>query len=201
MRRLREEPLIPLGCGVTVWALLSASKSIRRGNNGYQTNKYFRYRLYAQSFTLVAMLAGSFYYKADRLKRKDYVKLKKEREAQVKRDKWIAELEARDAEDKAWQLQVSSKTTAAVETKSSSGARMSPKKIQQDQEEAARRAELAEINAEVKRLDQERKQRQADTGHDEAASSVFGESESGGLFGIGHLKRMWRDGRIGRKQP
>lgn len=100
-RRLREEPLIPLGVGVTCWAFYNAARAIRTGN-GSRTNQFFRYRLYAQSFTLVAMLGGSFYYNADRLKRKEYTDLVKRRKDQEKRDKWIRELEARDQEDKEW---------------------------------------------------------------------------------------------------
>lgn len=73
-----------------------------RTGNGARTNQFFRYRLYAQSFTLVAMLGGSFYYNSDRLKRKEYTDLVKQKKQQEKRDAWIRELEARDLEDKAW---------------------------------------------------------------------------------------------------
>ncbi|KAL9137220.1 MAG: hypothetical protein Q9175_001584 [Cornicularia normoerica] len=100
-RRLKEEPLIPLGIAVTCWALYNAGRSIRQGN-GARTNQFFRYRLYAQSFTLVAMLGGSYYYNADRLKRKEFTDLVKQRKAQEKKDAWIRELEARDREDKDW---------------------------------------------------------------------------------------------------
>lgn len=100
-RRLKEEPLIPFGVAVTCWALYNASRSIRQGN-GARTNQFFRYRLYAQSFTLVAMLGGSYYYNADRLKRKEYTDLAKKRKSQEKRDAWIRELEARDQEDREW---------------------------------------------------------------------------------------------------
>ena len=48
------------------------------------------------------MLGGSYYYNADRLKRKEYTDLVKQRESQEKRDAWIRELEARDKEDKQW---------------------------------------------------------------------------------------------------
>lgn len=48
------------------------------------------------------MLGGSVYYNADRLKRKEYTDLQKQKQEQDKRDAWIRELEARDAEDRAW---------------------------------------------------------------------------------------------------
>ncbi|KAI9652373.1 MAG: Respiratory supercomplex factor 1, mitochondrial [Alyxoria varia] len=97
-RRLREEPLIPLGLGLTVYALYGASRSIRAGNKT-QTNMYFRARVYAQAFTLLCLCVGSVYWKGDREKRKYYQGLLSEKRAQEKRDAWIRELEVRDEED------------------------------------------------------------------------------------------------------
>ena len=48
------------------------------------------------------MLGGSWYYNADRLKRKEFTDLIAKRKAQEKREAWIRELEARDMEDKEW---------------------------------------------------------------------------------------------------
>ena len=48
------------------------------------------------------MLGGSYYYNADRLKRKEFTDLVKQRKAQEKKDAWIRELEARDLEDRQW---------------------------------------------------------------------------------------------------
>ncbi len=48
------------------------------------------------------MLGGSYYYNADRLKRKEFTDLMKQRKAQEKKEAWIRELEARDEEDKEW---------------------------------------------------------------------------------------------------
>jgi len=61
----------------------------------------FRARLYAQGFTLVAMIAGSMYWKSDRQKRKEFDSVVKERKAKEKNELWIKELEARDEEEKA----------------------------------------------------------------------------------------------------
>ena len=52
------------------------------------------------------MLGGSYYYNADRLKRKEFTDLVKQRKAQEKRDAWIRELEARDQEDKEWRAKL-----------------------------------------------------------------------------------------------
>ncbi|KFX96863.1 hypothetical protein V490_03094 [Pseudogymnoascus sp. VKM F-3557] len=98
-RRLKEEPLVPLGCALTCWALYHASKSIRSGDQ-QRTNRMFRARIYAQGFTIVAMVAGSMYWKSDRQKRKEFDEVVAERKAKEKHDLWIKELEARDEEEK-----------------------------------------------------------------------------------------------------
>jgi hypothetical protein len=52
----------------------------------------FRARIYAQGFTLVAMLAGSAYWQADRNKRKEFDAAVAERKAKEKNEAWIREL-------------------------------------------------------------------------------------------------------------
>ena len=104
-RKLKQEPLIPLGCAATCYALYQASKSIRQGNP-YQTNKMFRARIYAQGFTLVAIVAGSIFYKDERMKRKSIEKKYEEKKGMERRDKWLRELEARDEEDRAWRARI-----------------------------------------------------------------------------------------------
>jgi hypothetical protein len=74
---------------------------MRRGDKE-RTNRMFRARLYAQAFTLVAIVAGGIYYKEDRAKRKIFTDAMAEKKAQEKRDRWIQELEARDKEDSEW---------------------------------------------------------------------------------------------------
>ncbi|KAJ9627012.1 Respiratory supercomplex factor 1, mitochondrial [Taxawa tesnikishii (nom. ined.)] len=97
-RRLIEEPLIPLGCALTCWALYEATKSMRIGDK-HKTNRMFRRRIYAQGFTILAMVGGSAYWESDRAKRKQYEGLLDDKKRQEKRDAWIKELEARDAEE------------------------------------------------------------------------------------------------------
>ena len=94
-----------IGCAVTCWALWGATKSIRSGDS-YTAQKMFRMRLYGQFFTIVAMVAGSFYYNSDRILRKEYDGILKERKATEKRNAWIRELEARDKEEKDWREKV-----------------------------------------------------------------------------------------------
>ncbi|KAL9131510.1 MAG: hypothetical protein Q9217_000589 [Psora testacea] len=215
-RRVKEEPLIPFGIGLTCWALVSAARSIRKGD-GHRTNRYFRYRLYAQAFTIVAMLGGSYYYNADRLKRNEYVKLKKHREAQEKRDAWIRELEARDAEDKEWRAKLGTVRDAQrEEVERGAVEEMRARKLAKaaEAERGASddgRGVIAAIRqqANASKIREERIEgresafteepgAEKETREKEKPKSLFGESEAGGLFGFGHLKDFWNS-RNGRK--
>lgn len=113
-RRLREEPLVPLGCGLTVWAIVGATRSMRKGDHK-MTNLYFRRRLYAQAFTIAVLVAGNMYWQKDRVKRKEYEKKVAEKERLDKRDRWLRELEMRDEEDKAWKERMAKKARGAAE--------------------------------------------------------------------------------------
>ncbi|KAF8242876.1 hypothetical protein K440DRAFT_615404 [Wilcoxina mikolae CBS 423.85] len=98
-RRLKEEPLIPLGVALTCFALFKASRSIRTGNKEH-TNRMFRARIYAQAFTIAAMIGGSYYYQEQREKEKEVALQVEEKKAKEKQQAWIRELEMRDREDK-----------------------------------------------------------------------------------------------------
>lgn len=113
-RRLREEPLIPLGCGLTVWAIVGATRSMRKGDHK-MTNMYFRRRLYAQAFTIAVLVAGNLYWQKDRVKRKDYEKQVAEKERMDKRERWLRELEARDEEEKEWKDRFARRTGGVQE--------------------------------------------------------------------------------------
>ncbi|KAH7313506.1 hypoxia induced protein conserved region-domain-containing protein [Stachybotrys elegans] len=99
-RKLKEEPLVPLGIGLTVFAFVNAYRALRRGDS-QQANRMFRARVAAQGFTVIAMVAGSMYYNKDREKSKELRKLQEQKDNEEKRQKWIRELEARDEEEKA----------------------------------------------------------------------------------------------------
>ncbi|KAJ2900406.1 hypothetical protein MKZ38_002463 [Zalerion maritima] len=101
VRRFKEEPLIPLGVILTCTALINATLAMKRGDK-QATNRMFRARVYAQGFTIAAIVAGGSYYGADRKKRKELDKVKAEKEAEERRQQWIHELEVRDEEDKAF---------------------------------------------------------------------------------------------------
>lgn len=97
-RRITEEPILPLGCALTCWALYEATKSMKSGDH-HRTNRMFRRRIYAQAFTILAMVAGSVYWESDRKRRKEYEGLVGERTKREKYEAWIRELEAREEEE------------------------------------------------------------------------------------------------------
>ncbi|KAF1816843.1 hypothetical protein P152DRAFT_406951, partial [Eremomyces bilateralis CBS 781.70] len=99
LRLLKQDPLVPLGCALTCFALYGAASSLRRGDSA-RANIMFRRRIYAQGFTLFAAVAGSYYWADDRTKRQQYAKLQEERAGKEKHDRWIRELEAREEEEK-----------------------------------------------------------------------------------------------------
>ena len=99
-----------------------------------KTNRMFRRRIYAQGFTLLAMVAGSAYWEKDRKKRTEYNDLLEEKKKKDKRDAWIRELEARDDEDKAFAAMNKRLAEARTEKKrlSEADARAAETKIQSD---------------------------------------------------------------------
>ena len=70
-----------------------------RSGDKHKTNRMFRRRIYAQGFTILAMVAGSAYWEKDRDKRKEYQGLIDERTKKEKHESWIRELEIREQEE------------------------------------------------------------------------------------------------------
>ncbi|ODM24238.1 Altered inheritance of mitochondria protein 31, mitochondrial [Aspergillus cristatus] len=113
-RRLKEEPLIPLGCAATCYALYRAYRSMKAGDS-VEMNRMFRARIYAQGFTLVAIVAGGMYFKTERQQRREFEKALEARRSQEKRDAWLRELEIRDNEDRDWRERHAAMEAAAKE--------------------------------------------------------------------------------------
>lgn len=59
----------------------------------------FRRRIYAQGFTVMAMLVGSIYWESDRKKRNEYEELIEDKKRKERHESWLKELEARDEEE------------------------------------------------------------------------------------------------------
>lgn len=70
-----------------------------RSGDKARTNRMFRRRIYAQGFTILAMLGGSVYWEADRAKRGQFDELTEEKKRKEKKEAWIRELEVRDQEE------------------------------------------------------------------------------------------------------
>ena len=87
---------------------------MRKGDHD-TTNRMFRWRIYGQGFTLVAIVAGSIYYKTERDQRKIFTDELAKKKALEKRDAWIRELEARDREDQDYKANRKAMIAAAEE--------------------------------------------------------------------------------------
>ncbi|BFZ53339.1 hypothetical protein PYCC9005_000362 [Savitreella phatthalungensis] len=99
-RKFRQEPLVPVGLVATCAALFGASVAIRKGNQN-SANKYFRWRIYAQGFTVVAMVAGSVFYGEARAEEKQKKQEAERLKSQQARERWLADLDAYEEERKA----------------------------------------------------------------------------------------------------
>ncbi|KAK8075711.1 mitochondrial hypoxia responsive domain containing protein [Apiospora hydei] len=80
-RKLKEEPLVPLGTLLTCAALYNAWRGMRRGDHA-QVQRMFRARIGAQAFTVCAIVAGGAYYGKDREKRQELIKLEAQQRAE-----------------------------------------------------------------------------------------------------------------------
>lgn len=70
-----------------------------RSGDKYRTNRMFRRRIYAQGFTILAMVGGSAYWEGDREKRKQFNELTEEKRKKEKHESWLRELEVREEEE------------------------------------------------------------------------------------------------------
>jgi cytochrome bd-type quinol oxidase subunit 1 len=60
IRKTKANPFVPIGCGLTVVALAGGLRAMISGNL-VKSNRFMRYRVGAQAFTLCALIAGVFY--------------------------------------------------------------------------------------------------------------------------------------------
>lgn len=86
-----------------------------KAKDSQELNRMFRARIYAQFFTLFAVVAGGMYYKTERQQRREFERMVEERKAREKRDAWLRELEVRDQEDKEWRERHAAVAEAAKE--------------------------------------------------------------------------------------
>ena len=119
-RLLLQDPLVPLGCALTVAALLGATRAMKR-NDHATANKMFRRRIYAQGFTILAIVVGSSYFNKDKEARKKNIEEEKERSRREKREKWLAELDFRDAEEREMRAERDKRRRARQEERDGGG--------------------------------------------------------------------------------
>lgn len=93
--RSKQQPLVPLGTLLTSAAVFLAAKSLKQGRKA-DTQKYFRYRVGFQAFTLVALVMGGIYYQKETAEQKQSREDKMREKAKVREQLWIEELERRD---------------------------------------------------------------------------------------------------------
>ncbi|KAI1375480.1 hypoxia induced protein conserved region-domain-containing protein [Hypoxylon crocopeplum] len=185
-RKLREEPLIPLGTVLTCLALVNAWRGMRKGDHA-QVQRMFRARIGAQAFTVMAMVAGGAYYGADREKRKELIKLEAQQRAEERNRKWLKELEVRDEEDK--QLKAAMKRRK--------------ERVQQRQVEQKERGATEDVNEDKRKGDGLKAETSSDADgqvppqEKKEASSVLGAlSSAGGWFGMGKSQKPSEENKM-----
>lgn len=165
MGRMKREPLVPLGCLLTVAAFTNAYRAMRKGDHN-EVQRMFRARVAAQAFTVVAMVAGGLYFGAERHKEREAWKAEQAEKDEEKRQRWIRELEARDDEEKSLKAMIDRKR----ERKQAAG------------QDAARESFRA---AEAKRLESEAVSAAEATPADEAKKAAAGSGWGGWFAGSG----------------
>lgn len=121
-----------------------------KAGDSVEMNRMFRARIYAQGFTLVAVVAGGMYFKTERQQRREFEQAVELRKAQEKRDAWLRELEIRDQEDRDWRARHAAMETAAKEVanKTASAKRGPEQDAMREAKDAEQKASIATIAAE-----------------------------------------------------
>lgn len=121
IRRVKKEPLVPVGMVLTVGAFVQAYRAMRKGDH-HRVQKMFRARVAFQALTVIAMVGGGMYYQADRHREREFWKRQRAEEAEEKKQRWLRELEIRDEEEKALQASLDKRRKRAAERRAGAAA-------------------------------------------------------------------------------
>ena len=121
-----------------------------KAGDSLEMNRMFRARIYAQGFTLVAVVAGGMYFKTERQQRREFEQAVELRKSQEKRDAWLRELEIRDQEDRDWRARHAAMEAAAKEVanKTASAKRGLEQDAVREAKDAEQKAAVSTIAAE-----------------------------------------------------
>ncbi|VVT52023.1 uncharacterized protein SAPINGB_P003291 [Magnusiomyces paraingens] len=118
IKNCKEQPLVPIGVGMTLGALILSARALNRGD-AKTANRMFVWRVALQGLTIVALVGGSYYVGINerwRVNRDDELRKK----AEVREKMWIEELERIDVAAKERALRAEQFRAARAKQESSS---------------------------------------------------------------------------------
>ncbi|KAK9764642.1 Respiratory supercomplex factor 1, mitochondrial [Basidiobolus ranarum] len=65
IKNSKEQPLVVIGTLATIATLVGATLNLKKGNR-VAGQQFLKYRIYSQTFTLLALAGGSMYYASKR---------------------------------------------------------------------------------------------------------------------------------------